>query len=193
MPRIRTFIAVEVSADVRGCARKLIQDLSSTSSDVKWVDPQQLHVTLHFLGDVDMLELHALCEIMTDAVADLPPFDVQFSGVGAFPSIERPRTIWLGVEQGADEFRELHRALQVGLEREFGYRGESRQFRPHLTLGRVKGQEVAASAELAERLIAHREFYGGASDVTEIALYSSTLSRSGPTYNRIGEAGLEGK
>jgi 2'-5' RNA ligase len=189
--RIRAFIAVEVSADVRSQARKLIQELSEVSPGVNWVDPQQMHVTLNFLGDVGMLDLPPLCKMMENVVAELPPFDVQFEGAGAFPNVERPRTIWLGVGEGADEFRELQRALQAGLD-ELGYRGESRQFRPHLTLGRVKGNDLDGSAELAERLAQHADYYGGASDVTDVTLFSSTLNRSGPTYNTISEASLRG-
>ena len=192
MQRLRVFIAIEVSSDVRARAQKIVQALSPATNDVKWVEPQNLHVTLNFLGDVELLDLPKLCKVMQEAVADVPPFDVQFAGAGAFPSIDRPRTIWLGVKEGAEELRNLQQHLQSALG-ELGYRGESRLFQPHLTLGRVKGQDPVAARELALMLDELGDYPGGATDVTDVVLFSSTMERRGPTYEALGDAPLAGK
>lgn len=191
MERIRAFIAVEISADVRAQALKLIKELAPRTSSVRWVEPQTMHVTLAFLGEIEMLDIPQLCDAMADAVAEVPPFDLQFVGAGAFPSVDRPRTIWLGTGDGAEAMRELQRSLQDRLDA-MGYRGESRQYRPHLTLGRLKGNDEQPGGELSRRLVELRDFPGGATDVNEIVLFSSVMHRSGPTYEALGEAVLAG-
>lgn len=192
MERLRAFIAVEVSGDVRSRAQKLIQQLAPASQDVKWVDPQQLHLTLNFLGDVDLIDVAKICQAMTKALVELPPFDAQVVGAGAFPDLKRPRTIWLGVGDGAEELRIVQKCLQAELDK-LGYRGESRQFRPHLTIGRVRGTDQHGAHELARILAENRDYVGGAMDVSEVVLFSSTLERKGPTYEVIGEASLAGR
>src|SRR5688572_19655317 len=98
MPQtLRSFIAAEISPNVRARAAKLIKELSVTDAKISWVRPDNLHLTLVFLGDVQMIEVPQLCEAMERAVAELPPFDLEVRGAGAFPDAARPRTIWLGV------------------------------------------------------------------------------------------------
>ena len=112
MQRLRTFIAVEVSSDVIGRAQKLIQQLTPLDDNVRWADPRAFHLTLSFLGDVELLELPKICQAMRTAVGELPPFDVVVHGAGAFPSVDRPRTIWLGIREGRDELRAMQSRLQ---------------------------------------------------------------------------------
>ena len=96
MARTRTFIAVSASPGIRQAAQKLAAVLRPAAGDVKWVAPENLHWTLQFLGDVDELEIPALCSAVSTAVADLESFDVEARGAGAFPAADRPRTLWLG-------------------------------------------------------------------------------------------------
>jgi 2'-5' RNA ligase len=188
---VRAFVAVETSSDIRGKARRLIADLAATTANVKWVDPDNLHFTLKFLGDVPLLEVHAICTAVAEAVGDLPPFDVLARGAGAFPTLERPRTLWLGVDEGADAMRELHDAVERGLA-PYGFRHEQRRFRPHLTLGRVRNSSGAGIVDLAQRLAAHGEFAGGSTDVCEVVVFASDLGRNGPRYEPLSHARLNG-
>ncbi len=188
---LRTFIAVEVSGDVRARAQRLIRDLTPLSPDVNWVVPQNLHLTLNFLGETDLLEVPQLCELMTSAVSPLPPFDLQVMGAGAFPSLDRPRTIWLGMGEGSEELVQLQQCISKGLVK-LGFRCEQRPFRPHLTIGRVKGQSIRGLSELAAELAAQRDYNGGACDVSEVVLFSSEISRRGPTYESLCVAPLDG-
>ncbi|HEY5311149.1 MAG TPA: RNA 2',3'-cyclic phosphodiesterase, partial [Pirellulales bacterium] len=169
----------------------LIAELAATSANVKWVEPENLHFTLKFLGDVPLLEVPDICTALADAVSDLPPFDVQARGAGAFPTLERPRTLWLGVDGGADAMREVHAAVERGLA-PYGFRREQRRFRPHLTIGRVRNSSAAGIQDLAERLAACREFIGGITDVAEVVVFASEQGRNGPKYEPLSHASLNG-
>lgn len=172
-------------------AGQLIGRLGSTSAKVKWVEPHNLHLTLKFLGDVDLLEIPELCQAVTDAVAELPPFEIEARGAGAFPDLRHPRTVWLGVGRGTEEMVQLHDIVEQSLA-PLGFRQEQRRFRPHLTIGRVRGGGPGI-AELAENLAEQADFAGGVSSVEEVVVLSSELSRTGPTYEVLATAPLNGR
>ncbi len=187
--RVRTFIAVELGLDIRARATRLIAKLRDTGADVRWVEPTNLHLTLKFLGDVERNDVPAVCNAVLRAAADIPPFDLESRGVGAFPDVDRPRTIWMGIGHGEAEMVALQARVEEELAKE-GYRPEARRFRPHLTLGRVRGARGAA--ELAEVLTNLLDYSGGAMSVDELVVFSSTLERSGPTYEPLATAELRG-
>ncbi len=184
-------MAVEISSEMRLRASQLIGRIDSTSAKVKWVDPENLHLTLKFLGDVDLLEIPKLCEAVADAVVDLPPFEIEARGAGAFPDLHHPRTVWLGMGRGTEEMVELHDAVERSLAT-LGFRREQRRFRPHLTLGRVRGGGPGI-VELAESLAEQADFAGGVSSVEEAVVFSSELGRNGPAYEVLATAPLNGR
>lgn len=188
--RIRTFVAVETGPDIRGRAAQLIGKLRAAAGDVKWVDPQILHWTLSFLGDVDRNDIPGVCFAVQRAVVGLPSFDLEARGVGAFPNVDHPRTIWLGVGQGEAEMIELQKRVEQALA-PLGFRPEARRFRPHLTLGRARG-ESRSSSDLAQLLTQHAAHPGGVMSVDEVIVFSSTLERSGPIHDPLATAALEG-
>src|SRR5262245_30854887 len=184
---IRTFIAVAVSPEIRHGAERLINRLRPSAGDVKWVSPENLHWTLQFLGDVDEREIPAVCDAVVTASATIEPFDLNARGAGAFPSADRPRTLWLGAGQGADAMIALQRAIERPLKK-LGYRGEDRRFVPHLTLGRAgrHGRPQSLTAELA----ALADFDAGATLVDEVTVFASTLTREGSEYRVLAHAPL---
>ena len=188
--KLRTFVAVEVPGEVQQRTTRLIQRLSDTSAKVKWSTPEQLHWTLKFLGEVDLVEVPDICKSVAEAVAPLAPFDIDARGIGAFPDIKRPRTIWLGLGLGHDQMIALHEVIERGLAR-LGYREEGRRFRPHITLGRVRSGG-AGLRELGELVQQNADFEGGLSTVFDVVVYSSHLGREGPTYDPLGHAELKG-
>ena len=189
---LRTFIAIEVSPEVATGASELIQRLSPAAAPVNWVAPQNLHITLKFLGDLDMLDTIDVCKAVNAAVAHLPPFDYQVSQAGAFPDVQRPRTIWLGIDAADDALQHLHDAVDDAL-RSLGFRAAARRFQPHLTLGRVKGSDPASFTRLADLLDENRDYFAGAGDVSEVVVFSSSLERHGPTYEELSRGELGGR
>ncbi|MEX2119755.1 MAG: RNA 2',3'-cyclic phosphodiesterase [Pirellulales bacterium] len=187
---LRTFVAVEASSEVRSRAAQLIERLGRTAAKVKWVEPHNMHFTLKFLGDVELLDVPRVCQAVAGAVAGLPAFEVVAHGAGAFPGAERPRTVWLGVDQGAEAMVDLHAAVESGLLL-LGFRCEQRRFRPHLTIGRVRGAPQPA-AELGRLVSQEADFTGGVTSVDEVLVLSSELGRDGPSYEVLCTAPLEG-
>ena len=192
MARIRTFIAVGIDKIVRDHAVALQEALGRSGADVKWVEPENLHVTLLFLGEVDDRELPAVCRVVADVAAGLAPFEMSVEGAGAFPNARRPKTLWVGVGEGLEELVTLHDALEPPLLDLGCYRREERQYTPHLTLGRVKGE--AGTDQLATALARRTDWQGGRVRVREVLVMSSDFSvrPEGPTYTVLGRGKLGG-
>jgi len=185
--RIRTFVAVSVTPEVRQAAVKLVDLLRPVAGEVKWVAPENLHWTLHFLGDVDEVEIPAVCRAVSSVVTGFEAFELQVRGAGAFPSADRPRTLWLGAGTGSQAIIDLQKAIERKL-RQLGYRSEERRFVPHITLGRAgrRSRPVSLVRELADL----GEYDGGSMLVEEVTLYASRLSQGGPTYEVLARAPL---
>ncbi|RIK83442.1 MAG: RNA 2',3'-cyclic phosphodiesterase [Planctomycetota bacterium] len=188
MPKTRTFIAVEAADEVHAAALAAIDRLRSAATGIKWVEPDNLHWTLQFLGDLTDMEVAEVCLRTVRVAAEHEAFAVQARGVGAFPSIKRPRTLWLGAGEGAERLIALQADVEQALS-SLGFRGENRQFVPHLTLGRA-GRNADGGALLAQRLAKLADFDGGAMAVDAVTVFASELGRDGPTYHVLARAPL---
>jgi 2'-5' RNA ligase len=190
MARLRTFIAVAIDKAIRDRAIALQEALGRAGADVKWVEPENMHVTLLFLGEVEDRTVPAVCRVVADVAAGLPPFEMTVTGAGCFPSPRRPRTLWVGIGEGLQELVALHDALEPPLLDLGCYRREERQYTPHVTLGRVKGD--AGAEQLATALARRADWQGGRVAVREVLVMSSELGRDGPTYTVLGRGKLGG-
>jgi 2'-5' RNA ligase len=196
-PRLRLFIAVDPPGETAAHARRIIDGLRRAGIEASWVNPAQLHLTLHFLGNnVDESDLHAICLAMDRACRDIEPFEVEYGGVGVFPNPTNPRTIWLGVRKGTDDLIRLHDALAALLE-PLGYQPEDRRYRPHATIGRVRrgkhADHAGAGGAVAGELEKFADRPAGGGGVAEVALYASRLERDGPVYQLLHAATLQGR
>jgi len=185
--RIRTFIAVTASPPIRQAAVKLASLLGPVCGDVKWVAPENMHWTLQFLGEVEQLEIHCVCNAVSTAAQEIDPFNLEARGAGAFPAPDRPKTLWIGAGAGAQAMVALHDAIQRKLTR-LGHRSEHRRFVPHLTLGRV-GRESAARPIVRE-LAGLAEYEAGSMLVDEVTVFASKLTSDGPQYEVLARAPL---
>jgi len=193
MPRLRTFIAVELSPRVTSRAGALIDELRVVGAEINWVRPQQMHLTLKFLGDVADTEAPDICRVINQVAADFEPFEVVCRGAGAFPNVNDPRTLWIGIQDGAEELKELQAAIDDALHVKLGYGKERRGFHPHLTIGRVKHVPPEKREQLAELLEQLADFDADLAIVDEIVTFASFLGRGGPRHDPIDHAELRGK
>ena len=146
---VRLFIAVPTPEPVRAAAAAVIHRLRGPEG-VSWVKPERLHLTLRFLGQVSAEQKEEIESAIAETANAFSRFVVQCGGAGAFPTVRRPRTIWLGFSgEGKASLVALAERLERRLEK-CGFPREDRPFQPHLTLGRVK--DPRAVRELARRL-----------------------------------------
>ena len=184
---IRSFIAVKIPSGSEDRLRAAEEQLRAAEASVKWVDPDSFHITLRFLGEVEEARLSALWGSVYQSLDGSLSFTMRFLGVGAFPNIKRPRVIWAGVTEGAEEMRELAARVEQACAGH-GFEAEERPFRAHLTLGRVRRPEsnvklAAAMAELSDAEL-------GEVHVDRVVLMKSELTRSGAVYHILEERPL---
>lgn len=176
---MRSFIAIPLSEGTRANLRKCREKLKSPGLDIKWVEEDNFHITLFFLGDISEAISEALVGGIRDITAAAAPFSLSIKGVGAFPNTKRPRVIWAGVEEGKEEIKLLYRQL-VAFLKGLGFE-ESRNFSPHITLGRFRSpvdmDAVIPQYKKVKEL--------GGELVQGISLMESTLTDKGPLYSEI--------
>ncbi len=188
MARLRTFIAVDLGQKLRDRCVEMQENLARLGAEAKWVEPDNLHVTLLFLGEVDERAIPDVCKAVAGVCAEQDPFALSVETVGCFGSPRRPRTLWAGVGEGAAELTALHDALEPPLLDLGCYRREERLFTPHITLGRAKNADPNDS--LAPALKKYATWSAGEVDVTEVLVLSSELTRNGPIYCVLSRARL---
>jgi 2'-5' RNA ligase len=150
MTTLRAFIAIDLPPDVKAALDRVAATLGGRvpRGAVRWVRPEQMHLTLRFLGDTPSDRLPGLTAALDTLAAGHAPFTLRLTGVGCFPNARRPRVVWVGL--GREEQRLL--ALVAGLEaalRPLGWPPEDKPFRAHLTLGRVKDERAAQGVDWA--------------------------------------------
>jgi 2'-5' RNA ligase len=188
MSRIRTFIGVDLGKAIRDRIVALQETLARSGTDVKWVEPANLHVTLLFLGEVDEREVPAVCRVVAEGAQEQAPFMMSVETAGCFPNPRRPRVLWVGVGEGAQPLCALHDALEGPLLELGCYRREERQYAPHITLGRVKSDRPTDS--LGAALARQADWKGGEIAVREMLVMSSELTPKGPVYTIMSRAKL---
>jgi RNA 2',3'-cyclic 3'-phosphodiesterase len=187
--RLRTFVAVDLGKPLRDRLVSLQENLARNSAEVKWVEVENLHVTLLFLGEVDERELLPVCRAVSVACGRHDRFLLSVDSVGCFPNPRRPRVVWAGVGMGGPELVALHDSLETPLEETGCYRREDRQYTPHITLGRVKSD--GTSDALATALAKKANWHGGIEiEVEEVLVMSSQLTSKGPQYTILSRGKL---
>ncbi len=180
---MRLFAALELPEEPRMAAAALIRELRRSGADVKWVAPENLHVTLKFLGETDPGRLGEITSVLAAACAAAPALDLALSGAGAFPGMSRPQVVWLGLAGQADALASLAQALDDGLAG-LGFAPETRRFQAHLTLGRARrGRGPSApSRPLAQALAGLAAWRGPGFSGRRVSLMESSLTPAGPIY-----------
>jgi 2'-5' RNA ligase len=184
---VRTFIAIELDEGIRTRLAQATESLRGAGCKVRWVTPDRMHLTLKFLGEIDPEALAAVAAAMATAAAGAGAFQIQVAGLGAFPPRGAPRVVWAGVGDAEGKLAALHGRLDEALAAA-GFERDSRAFRPHLTLGRVK--ERRGAERLRARLEESAEGEFGTQEVRELVCFRSELSAHGPAYTPLGRQPL---
>jgi len=193
MEKIRAFIAIELPDPVKDSLSSLEDRLRPAEHPyVKWVNPQGIHLTLKFLGNIATDQVPRIIEAITSASQGLSPLKLQIGGLGAFPNLQRPRVIWVAVIGEVDPLIALQRDIDQAL-MPLGFAIEKRPFSPHLTLGRLRERASPGERNSIGKLVMATESEGGPSmEVNQISLMRSTLTPSGAIYNRLASIELKG-
>ena len=177
MVEIRCFIAIEVDdSDVIRQIARTQQELLSSGAKLKLVEPQNLHFTLHFLGNIDEQRISELTDVLEQQEG--PVFDIALVGLGCFRP-QRPRVIWIGCTTGANQLIQHQQAIGKQLRvHKFPY--EKRKYSPHLTVARVRSG--VNRLQLMEIVNQHTNKEFGRYQIKAIKLKKSTLTPKGPIY-----------
>ena len=179
----RLFFAIELPSFVKTRLAEIQKELKTTGADVKWVETENIHITLKFLGNVGIDQIKDLNETLNKEFCLEKIFPTQLDRLGCFPSQRSPRVVWAGFKDQDDHLQNIADRLDRGIST-LGFQKETRKFQSHATLGRIRSMRntIALSAKIEE--------YNNDSkplDLTidNITLFESLLSPKGPTYSVI--------
>ena len=185
---IRTFIALELPPAVISLLAKVQENLKSMKFRAKWVRPENIHLTLKFLGNINPGDIDKIGGAMMAAVDDFAALTLVARGIGVFPGIKRPRVIWVGLGGQIQLLFAMQRVLEDNLAA-LGFKKEKRQFKGHLTLGRFR---QSVNPNTIRRVL--QEFGNLASEeftARRVIFYKSDLKPTGAVYSQLRQAVLE--
>ncbi len=182
--KIRCFIAIELSQEIKEALGRIEDELKQTINGVNWVKPDNIHLTLKFLGHLEKDIVERTKEILTQIASQTAPFKMKLSSAGAFPTPARPRVIWIGMDEANKESSRLANLVEERLA-PLGIEKESRAFHPHLTLARVKFLKDKNSVKNA---FVSLEVPPVEMTASKITLFQSILTRQGAVYTVLHEA-----
>jgi 2'-5' RNA ligase len=178
---IRAFVAIRIDPAVAQKIGELQAKLDSPLQGIRWVKPENLHLTLKFLGPVSEDKIASIADSLRRALRDVPRFSVLCSGLGVFPDIKRAKVLWVGLE--GNSIARLAETIEGALE-PLGFAREKREFKPHLTIGRWREAARRADA-LRQETDRGRNVELGASPMNEVILYQSALQPAGAVYTAL--------
>ena len=186
---MRTFIAIEIPSEVKSALAALQTELRRAGADVSWTKPENIHLTLNFLGEVDERRIGEVENVCVASAAEFQSFTLSLNDTGVFPNARQPRVLWVGLAGEIGKTSEMRKRIDDGLAL-IGFEREEKDFRPHLTIGRVKSNRNIR--ELLT-LAGARQVPASPFVVAEIVLMKSELHPAGARYTPMARAPLRGK
>ena len=193
MESARAFVAIELSLEMREALGELIARLKGMGlSSVRWVNPEAVHLTLKFLGNVPRAQIGEITHALSRSVLGSAPFTLEMGDVGGFPTLDAPRVLWVGLKGELDELASLQQKVEETLQ-SLGFPKERRPFTPHLTLARMRDGATSRERRMAGEASSRT---GPPTEVTmevrSLSLMRSNLSPSGAAYSRLASIPLGG-
>ena len=190
MEQIRSFVAIELPDELKRELGQLEDRLKSGGRQgVRWVNPNSVHLTLKFLGNIDADKTGEITAAIKESAEGVSAFNLRVEGLGAFPNLRRVQVVWVGLSGEIDTLGRLQQQLELNLEK-LGFPRESRPFTPHLTLGRINNRVLPDERQALGRRIAETEFGADTFRVNAVSLMKSQLTRQGAIYSRISSVNL---
>ncbi len=180
MEKIRTFIAVNLNPEIKEHLTSLQTNLSIPESKIKWVEKDNLHLTMKFLGHISLEQRELIKSELKEIASRYNPFIIRLSSnIGVFPTYKMPRIIWVGIKEGISELKELYSSIENKLSNK-GFPREDKYFSGHITIGRSKFiRDKINFIQILKRI----EVNNFTQEVNSIDLMESKLTPSGPIYN----------
>jgi RNA 2',3'-cyclic 3'-phosphodiesterase len=180
---LRTFIAIDLTEEVRQRITKHIDTLKAASPDTQatWEKPGKAHITLKFLGNVEQQRVESIVSALARAASSIGNFSVEIGEAGAFYSRGKPHVLWLGVADQTEGLARLYSAVERELEG-LGFPKEKRPFHPHITIARLKKPEGAKQLASEHKALG---FEPAKLIVSEVLLIESELGPGGSTYRTL--------
>jgi len=180
---IRAFLAIDPPEEIFREIIKIQERLKNAiQGDIRWVRPEGMHLTLKFFGYVYESDIENISRVVKDGVANMKALLLNVRNLGAFPSVNRPRVLWLGIDGDTNALISLQVEIDAGFQ-EYGFKKEDRPFRPHLTLARIK--EPKGLIGLAEAVKKNEDYITGSFTVTGLTLFKSDLKPTGAIYTKL--------
>jgi 2'-5' RNA ligase len=187
---IRSFLAIELPKPILRKIEEVQGDLRSTHAEVRWINPEKIHLTLKFFGNIEESRIESIFKSIEEPIRSTLPFSLKVRGVGAFPNLKNPRVIWMGLVEGREVLISFQEQMEIQLKK-IGFQPEDRPFHPHLTLGRMKSSR--GKEELVRGMEKHKEEEFGDFQVERVVLFKSDLRPTGPIYTLLKEMKLGGR
>lgn len=176
---MRCFLAIELSEETRSAVAGLRERLRRAGANASWPRPENLHLTLRFLGDIDDTQQTGIARRIREPLSALHSPELIVRGTGAFPNLRKPAVIWVGIESPGSALAAVQDACEQAA-RAIGLDAEKKVFRPHITLARLR--EPYRAGGLVRALEAESGFFGGEFTASNVTLFSSTLTPQGAVY-----------
>lgn len=193
LPTLRTFVAIPLPNTIASQLDRVQRHLKHRCPDrcIRWVNPRSIHLTLYFIGDIPETRVTPINQLLSAIVEPVTTFEFTVEDLGTFPNPRRPNVIWVGVKDKNHELADLHKAVNVGMDR-IGFPAEKRKFTPHLTIGRLNRRtshddRIAIGEEVTRTPV---ELLGTVI-VSEVVLYRSVLKHTGAEHTPLAKFPLK--
>lgn len=180
---IRSFLAFELPPEIKEQIRHVSEELKRSHMNVRWVKPENIHLTIVFLGDVREGDISAIAREIEQVCCGFHPFEIFLKGLGLFPDRRRPRVLWAGYDGDIERMSDLRDVLHERLT-PFEIKEEKRKFKPHLTLGRFRNPSKG-TPQLDEIIKRHESFSSPTFQASELVFFKSELRPQGPEYTKL--------
>ncbi len=184
---IRCFIAVECGGDELAAKLREVRGvLEAARADIKFVEPENVHLTLKFLGEIEQSLVEQVSQVVEGT--SFQPLTARIERMGVFPNLRRPRVVWAGITEGASRLEEIWSEIDGKLSR-LGFERERRRFSPHITIGRVRSGRNRD--KLVHEISSLSDYVFGELHVDRVSFKKSVLTPRGPIYTTLAESHVD--